>query len=110
MIGQPTTDVVSPQARITVPDPVATDEQENRSIFASNKTQLAIGVAATLGILIYYNWQEKNLSKKDPEAYARLQRFKSLVRADRSHVKSDIGENIETQAQRINKPAGNNAR
>jgi hypothetical protein len=53
----------------------------NKSMLSSHKTHLAIGVAATLGIMIFYNWREKRLAKKDPEGYARLQRLKASVRS-----------------------------
>jgi hypothetical protein len=47
-----------------------------------HKGKLAIGVAATLGLMVFYKWREKKLAKEDPQEYARLQRFKNSVRAD----------------------------
>jgi hypothetical protein len=47
----------------------------------AHKGKLAIGVAATLGLMVYYNWREKRLAKTDPEEYARLQRLRAGLRA-----------------------------
>jgi hypothetical protein len=59
----------------------------SKSLLSEHKGKLAIGVAATLGIMIFYNWREKRLAKKDPEGYARLQRLKALVRTDETDAK-----------------------
>jgi hypothetical protein len=59
------------------------------SILSSSKTQLAIGVAATLGVMVFYKWREKQLAKKDPEEYARLQRIKASVRSGEIHSGHD---------------------
>lgn len=59
------------------------------SILSDRKTHLAIGVAATLGLMVFYSWREKNLAKTDPEEYARIQRIKASVRntdKDRPHA------------------------
>src|SRR5215212_8938759 len=66
------------------------------SMLSSSKTQLAIGVAATLGVMVFYKWREKQLAKKEPEEYARLQRIKASVRngdALAAHEKQDIAQN-----------------
>lgn len=44
------------------------------------KPALAAADAATLGMMVFYNWREKKLAKEDPEGYARLQRLKALFR------------------------------
>jgi hypothetical protein len=44
------------------------------------KPPLATADAATLGMMVFYNWREKKLAKDDPEGYARLQRLKALFR------------------------------
>jgi hypothetical protein len=49
-----------------------------------HKGKLAIGVAATLGAMIYYGWRQKQLSKEDPEGYARLQRIRDSMKEDGS--------------------------
>lgn len=53
-----------------------------RTLFDEHKGKLAIGVAATLGAMIFYNWRERRLARKDPEGHARVNRLKALVRAD----------------------------
>lgn len=53
---------------------------EAMNLLSEHKGKLAIGVAATLGLMVYYGWREKRLAKSDPEEYARLQRFKAMVR------------------------------
>jgi hypothetical protein len=63
-------------------DAVNNGAADNKSVLSEHKGKLAIGVAATLGLMIFYNWRQKNLPKEDPEAYARLQRFKDFVKAD----------------------------
>jgi hypothetical protein len=50
------------------------------NLLSEHKGKLAIGVAATLGLMVYYGWREKRLAKADPEEYARLQRLKASVR------------------------------
>ena len=50
------------------------------NLLSEHKGKLAIGVAATLGMMVYYGWREKRLAKTDPEEYARLQRLKAVVR------------------------------
>ena len=50
------------------------------NLLSEHKGKLAIGVAATLGMMVYYGWREKRLAKTDPEEYARLQRLKASVR------------------------------
>jgi hypothetical protein len=47
----------------------------------ARKPALATADAATLGMMVFYNWREKKLAKEDPEGYARLQRLKALFRA-----------------------------
>jgi hypothetical protein len=53
---------------------------EAMNLLSEHKGKLAIGVAATLGLMVYYGWREKRLAKSDPEEYARLQRIKAIVR------------------------------
>lgn len=53
---------------------------EAMNLLSEHKGKLAIGVAATLGMMVYYGWREKRLAKADPEEYARLQRLKAVVR------------------------------
>ncbi|GAC1406776.1 MAG: hypothetical protein NVSMB6_03500 [Burkholderiaceae bacterium] len=53
---------------------------DSTGLLAEHKGKLAIGVAATLGLMVYYGWREKRLAKSDPQEYARLQRIKAVVR------------------------------
>jgi hypothetical protein len=53
-----------------------------KNVLDEHKGKLAIGAAATLGLMVYYKWREKRLAKEDPEEYARLQRLKAGVRVD----------------------------
>lgn len=51
----------------------------SQSLLNEHKGKLAIGVAATLGVMIYYNWRERQLARQDPEGHARLQRLKARL-------------------------------
>lgn len=62
---------------------------QGKSMFDEHKGKLAIGVAATLGVMIFYNWLEKQLAKDDPESHARLQRLKAVVRAREANLEQD---------------------
>ena len=53
---------------------------EAMNLLSEHQGKLAIGVAATLGMMVYYGWRENRLAKTDPEEYARLQRLKAVVR------------------------------
>jgi len=68
------------------------------SILSDRKTHLAIGVAATLGLMVFYSWREKNLAKTDPEEYARIQRIKASVR--------NTGKDSQAQAHKSGKSFG----
>jgi hypothetical protein len=68
----------TPAADSEAPDVSLADEAIN--LLSEHKGKLAIGVAATLGMMVYYGWREKRLAKTDPEEYARLQRLKAVVR------------------------------
>lgn len=60
----------------------ATDGVTAVALLAGHKGKLAIGVAATLGLMVYYGWREKRLAQTDPEEYARLQRIKAGLRSN----------------------------
>ena len=86
---EPTTQEAPAPATATSEDaaPVAESETTDLSLageainlLSEHKGKLAIGVAATLGMMVYYGWREKRLAKTDPEEYARLQRLKAVVR------------------------------
>jgi hypothetical protein len=50
------------------------------NLISEHKGKLAIGVAATLGLMVYYGWREKRLAKTDPEEYALLQKLRAGMR------------------------------
>lgn len=78
---------------------------EARSALSNHKGKLAIGAAATLGIMVFYNWREKKLAKEDPENYARLQRLKTLVRTDGINVKKQKNKERALSEKLKNKSA-----
>lgn len=81
----------------TIPDETVDDQAggespsvaQEKSMFEEHKGKLAIGVAATLGVMIFYNWLEKQLAKDDPESHARLLRLKAVVRAREAGLAQD---------------------
>jgi hypothetical protein len=77
-----------------------------KSILSNHKTHLAIGVAATLGIMIFYNWREKRMAKNDPEGYARLQRLKASVRSGEIDAAYDDSVDDPDTAEKL---SGHNA-
>lgn len=56
--------------------------EQGKNLLNEHKGKLAIGVAATLGLMVFYKWRDKKLAEEDPEEYARLQRLKAVVRAN----------------------------
>jgi hypothetical protein len=84
MTGIPPIDTPPDTAPNAVPDEAAAAKPESTlgGMLSSSKTQLAIGVAATLGVMVFYKWREKQLAKKEPEEYARLKRIKASVLRD----------------------------
>jgi predicted negative regulator of RcsB-dependent stress response len=70
----------------------AASESQMQNLFDEHKGKLAIGVAATLGIMVFYNWWEKRLAKSDPEDYARIQRLKAVVRTDHPEESDEIDD------------------
>jgi hypothetical protein len=75
-------------------------------LVSDHKGKLAISVAATLGIMIYYNWRERRLAKKDPAGHARLQRLKALVRHDEAVAESRGRDASGAQAHKHGKTNG----
>lgn len=66
-----------------------------------HKGKLAIGVAATLGLMVFYSWREKRLAKEDPEAHALHQRSKAIVKAAETkagRLPDDAAAPADTQA------------
>lgn len=50
------------------------------SMLSGKKTQLAMGAAATLGLLLLYKLRQKIQTTEDPEGYASVQRVKEALR------------------------------
>jgi hypothetical protein len=51
-----------------------------KETLGEHKGKLAIGAAATLGLMVFYKWREKQLAEEEPQEYERLQRIKNRVR------------------------------
>ncbi|MBK4734766.1 hypothetical protein [Noviherbaspirillum pedocola] len=71
--GEPALDANSGEAASTLAG-------DAMNLISEHKGKLAIGVAATLGLMVYYGWREKRLAKTDPEEYALLQRLREVMR------------------------------
>lgn len=66
--------------------------EQGKAMLNEHKGKLAIGVAATLGLMVFYKWREKKLAEEDPEEYARLQRIKAVVREQEGTGAADRDE------------------
>lgn len=86
MTGKYSTAGTPPQTNPAEAVPGASGAVDSKSMLSGHKGPLALGVAAALGIMIYYNWREKALAKKDPEGYARLKRFRDLIKEEAADV------------------------
>lgn len=77
---------------------------EAMNLLAEHKGKLAIGVAATLGMMVYYGWREKRLAKTDPEEYARLQRLKAVMRHSDDPPRAKGARKAPAPAQAVPQP------
>jgi hypothetical protein len=68
------------------------------NLLSEHKGKLAIGVAATLGLMVYYGWREKRLAKTDPEEYELMQRLRAVMRSDGSQKPKSSRRNAEGKA------------
>ncbi|MES2536503.1 MAG: hypothetical protein V4632_11590 [Pseudomonadota bacterium] len=84
-----------PKADAAIDQPADAEDAvvDSKSLLNEHKGKLAIGVAATLGIMVFYKWREKLLAKEDPEDYARLQRLKAGVRSGDTRSRQDSVDN-----------------
>jgi hypothetical protein len=73
----PDVNVTGIQAKKVAGDISLTGETMN--LLAEHKGKLAMGVAATLGLMVFHSWREKRLAKNAPEEYAQLQRLKAVM-------------------------------
>lgn len=83
----------------TAPSAEVTLAGEAMNLLAEHKGKLAIGVAATLGMMVYYGWREKRLAKTDPEEYARLQRLKAVMRHSDDPPRAKTARKAHAHAQ-----------
>ena len=83
----PTSSVTEEKNAGAIPAPAAVSSTVTR--LAGHKGKLAIGMAATLGLMVYYGWRERRLAQTEPEEYARLQRIKAGLRSYPDWPRSD---------------------
>ena len=83
----PTSSATEENTAGDIPGPAATSSTVTR--LAGHKGKLAIGMAATLGLMVYYGWRERRLAQTEPEEYARLQRIKAGLRSYPDWPRSD---------------------
>lgn len=79
--------------------PAAVDAQPEAEKKPRSKAKLAASVAATFGVMMYYAWREKRLQKKDPEAYAKLQRLKASIHAAELEIENEAKLDREKEAR-----------
>jgi hypothetical protein len=81
--------------------PVSPDEQQTapvrrtgqvKNLVVNHKGKLAVGVAAMLGIAIYYKWHKFQLAREEPVEYARLQRLKQAVCPEEEQDRAQQGK------------------
>lgn len=70
------------------------------ALLDAHKGKLAVGVAATLGLMIYYNLKKKKLPEEDPEGYARLQKLKDSLRAETAKKHGDSHSHAKPRKDR----------
>lgn len=61
-------------------EPGVSNLDQALATLGEHKGKLAIGAAATLGLMVFYKWREKQLAEEDPQEYERLQRIKNRMR------------------------------
>lgn len=71
-----------------------------KDMLNEHKGKLAVGAAATLGMLVFYGWRQRQLSKEDPEEFAKQQRLiEAVISADEQkdgrQTKKKTERNIE---------------
>jgi hypothetical protein len=57
--------------------------ENNGNLFSNHGGKLAVGVAAMLGLAIFYKWREQEVSHEDPDESAGLKKIKEMVESDR---------------------------
>lgn len=56
------------------------ENADEGGMLSGKKTQMAMGAAATLGLLLLYKLRQKMQTTEDPEGYASVQRVKEALR------------------------------
>lgn len=54
--------------------------EAKEGLLTGKTTQIAMGAAATLGVLLLYKLRQKILEKEDPESYQSVQRVKAALK------------------------------
>ncbi len=62
-------------------DETDTSLEGMQGVFSEHRGKLAVGVAATLGLLVFYQWRANNLATQAPDDYRRLQRIRQALEA-----------------------------
>jgi hypothetical protein len=73
-------DINNPQDNPPEDPPVSGEAAPKDNLLTGTKTQLAMGAAATLGVMILYKLRAKMLAKEDPESYAQIREITAAVR------------------------------
>lgn len=73
-------DINNPQDNPPEDTPASGAAPPKDNMLAGTKTQLAMGAAATLGVMILYKLRTKMLAKEDPESYAQVREITAAVR------------------------------
>jgi len=99
MSQKPLSDPSVPGPEAAMPNSGEDSGSVIKNTLSEHKGKLAIGVAATLGLMVFYKWREKQLAKDNPEDYARLQRLKAGVKT------SELQENDVSKGDLAPSPA-----
>ncbi|MGN6389316.1 MAG: hypothetical protein ACTHL1_07375 [Burkholderiaceae bacterium] len=71
-------------------DPAAEQPAEAKEGLLSGKTtQIAMGAAATMGLLLLYKLSQKMLEKDDPESYQNVQRIKAALKVAEADARKE---------------------
>lgn len=75
---------LSDDAPESVPAPATADTglEKWQEALSEHKGKLAMGVAATLGLIVFYQWRAKNLATQAPDDYQRLLRLRRALQQE----------------------------
>ncbi len=60
-----------------------TSVPDQGNLLNQHKGKLAMGVAAMLGIAVFYQWREHRLAKEDPVEYEKFRRIKDKIASEK---------------------------